>query len=145
MWDVCAWGFGCFQGHKDLEISGPSELAAEMDEGEFGVSHRFVRLCHSWWCLIHIRDIRRIIIFFLFLQPQLLQIHLSLANLTTAIHYTHKLMLISTNFNALNIHWHVSLQTLQNIYTSYQYSKNYTGFQSNKESITNSVFSQAKH
>ena len=27
-------------------------------------------------------------IFFLFLQPQLLQIHLSPANLTTAIHYT---------------------------------------------------------
>ena len=41
------------------------------------------------------------VIFFLFLQPQLLQIHLSPANLTTAIHFTlasHKQ--ISTNFNA---------------------------------------------
>ena len=49
------------------------------------------------------------IIFFLFWQPQLLQIHLSPANLTTTIHYTlasHKL--ISINFNAFKIHWHVS-------------------------------------
>ena len=41
------------------------------------------------------------VIFFLFLQPQLLQIHLSPANLTIAIHFTlasHKQ--ISTNFNA---------------------------------------------
>ena len=43
------------------------------------------------------------------------------------------------------IHWHASLQTLQNINTSHQHSKNYTGFQSNKESITNSVFSRTKH
>ena len=41
---------------------------------------------------------------------------------------------ISTNFNAFKTHWHVSLQTLQNINTSHQYSTNYTksGFQSNK-------------
>ena len=64
------------------------------------------------------------VIFFLFLQPQLLQIHLSPANLTTAIHFTlasHKQ--ISTNFNAFKIHWYVSLQTLQNINTSHQHSK----------------------
>ena len=82
------------------------------------------------------------VIFFLFLQPQLL----SPANLNTANHYTlasHKL--ISTNFNAFKIHWHESLQTLQNINTSHQYLKNYTGFLSNKESITNSVFSHTKH
>ena len=86
------------------------------------------------------------VIFFLFLQPQLLQIHLSPANLTTVIHYTlasHKQ--ISTNFNAFKTHWHASSQTLQNTNTSHQYSKNYTGFQSNKESITNSVFSHTKH
>ena len=69
------------------------------------------------------------VIFFLSLQPQLLQIHLSPANLTIAIHFTlasHKQ--ISTNFNAFKIHWHVSLQILQNINTSHQHSKNYTGF-----------------
>ena len=52
---------------------------------------------------------------------------------------------ISTNFNAFKIHWHVSLQTLQNINTSHQHSKNYIGFLSNKESITKSVFSHTKH
>ena len=52
---------------------------------------------------------------------------------------------ISTNFNAFKTHWHASSQTLQNTNTSHQYSKNYTGFQSNKESITNSVFSHTKH
>ena len=86
------------------------------------------------------------VIFFLFLQPQLLQIHLSPANSTTAIHFTlasHKQ--ISTNFNAFKIHWHVSLQTLQNINTSHQHSKNYIGFLSNKELITKSVFSHTKH
>ena len=36
-------------------------------------------------------------------------------------------------------------QTPQNTNTSHQYSKNYTGFQSNKELITNSVFSHTKH
>ena len=79
------------------------------------------------------------VIFFLFLQLQLLQIHLSPANLTTVIHYTlasHKQ--ISTNFNAFKTHWHASSQTPQNTNTSHQYSKNYTGFQSNKELITNS-------
>ena len=64
------------------------------------------------------------VIFFLFLQPLLLQIHLFPANLTIAIHFTlasHKQ--ISTNFNAFKIHWHVSLQILQNINTSHQHSK----------------------
>ena len=68
------------------------------------------------------------VIFFLFLQPLLLQIHLFPANLTIAIHFTlasHKQ--ISTNFKAFKIHWHVSLQILQNINTSHQHSKNYTG------------------
>ena len=58
------------------------------------------------------------VIFFLFLQPLLLQIHLCPANLTIAIHFTlasHKQ--ISTNFNGFKIHWHVSLQILQNINT----------------------------
>ena len=50
----------------------------------------------------------------------------------------------TTNFNAFKIHWHVSLQTLQNINTSHQHSKNYTGFLSKKESITKSVFSHTK-
>ena len=88
----------------------------------------------------------KFVIFFIFLQPQLLQIHLSPANLTTAIHFTlasHKQ--ISTNFTAFKIHWHVSLQILQNINTSHQHSKNYIGFLSNKESITKSVFSHTKH
>ena len=82
------------------------------------------------------------VIFFLSLLPQLLQIQLSPANLTIAIHCilaSHKH--ISTNFNAFKIHWHVSLQTLQNINTSHQHSKTYTGFLSNKELITKSVFS----
>ena len=60
----------------------------------------------------------------LYVQPQLLQIHLFPANLTIAIHFTlasHKQ--ISTNFNAFKIHWHVSLQILQNINTSHQHSK----------------------
>ena len=52
---------------------------------------------------------------------------------------------ISTNFNAFKTHWHASSQTPQNTNTSHQYSKNYTGFQSNKELITNSVFSHTKH
>ena len=68
------------------------------------------------------------VIFFLFLQPQLLQIHLSPANLTTAIHLTTAILWhlnykqILLNFNAFKIHWHVSLQTLQNIthYTNTQ-------------------------
>ena len=86
------------------------------------------------------------VIFFLFLQPLLLQIHLFPANLTIAIHFTlasHKQ--ISTNFNAFKIHWHVSLQILQNINPSHQHSKNYTGFLSNKESTTKPVLSHTKH
>ena len=62
------------------------------------------------------------VIFFLFLSPQLLQIPLSPANLTIAIHFTlasHNL--ISTNFNAFKTHWHAPLQTLQNINTSHQH------------------------
>ena len=51
----------------------------------------------------------------------------------------------STSTSSTSTHWHASLQTLQNIKTSHQHSKNYTGFQSNKESITNSVFSHTKH
>ena len=100
-------------------------------------------------CHFHIRDIRRIhhlLPLSTATGPQLLQIHLSPANLTTAFHFTlasHKQ--ISTNFNAFKIHWHVSLQTLQNINTSHQHSKNYIGFLSNKESITKSVFSHTKH
>ena len=38
----------------------------------------------------------------------------------------------------------MSLQTLQNINTSHQHSKNCTGFLSNKEFITKSVFSHTK-
>ena len=66
----------------------------------------------SKFCHFHIRDIRRIR--HLLFLPQLLQIHLSPANLTSAIHFTlasHKQ--ISTNFNAFKINWHVSLQILQ--------------------------------
>ena len=81
------------------------------------------------------------VILFLSLQPQLLQIHLSPANWTIAIHFTlasHKQN--STNFNAFKIHWHVSLQILQNINTSHQHSKNYTGFLTNKELITHIAY-----
>ena len=49
------------------------------------------------------------VIFFLFLQPQPLQIYWSPANLTTAIHFTlasHNQ--ISTNFNACKTHLHAS-------------------------------------
>ena len=75
-----------------------------------------------------------------------MQIHFSPANLTTAIHYTlasHNQ--ISTNFNAFEILWHVTLQKLRNINTSHQYSKATLAFLSNKESITHSVFSHTKH
>ena len=87
----------------------------------------------------------KFVIFFLSLQPQLLQIHLSPANMTIAIHFTlASYKQISTNFNAFKIHWHVSLHIIQNINTSHQHSKNYTGFLSNKELITKSVFSHNK-
>ena len=85
------------------------------------------------------------VIFSLSLQPQLLQIHLSPANLTVAIHF-----ISQTNLNKLqhirnSLYWHVSLQILQNINTSHQHSKNYTGFLSNNELITKYVFSHTKH
>ena len=48
-------------------------------------------------------------------------------------------------FKAFKTHWHVSLQTLQNINISHQHSKNVTGFQANKESIKNSFCSHTKH
>ena len=65
--------------------------------------------------VIFVSDISvKFVIFFLFLQPQLLQIHLSPANLTTAIHFTLAFYKqISTNFHAFKIHWNVSLQTLK--------------------------------
>ena len=47
-------------------------------------------------------------------------------------------------YTAMKYH-HASSQTPPNTNTSHQYSKNYTGFQSNKELITNSVFSHTKH
>ena len=86
------------------------------------------------------------VIFFLFLQPQHWQIHLSPANLTTAIHFTmasHKQ--ISTNFNAFKLigtrhHKHFKISTHHT-----NTKKNYTGFLSNKELSTNSVFSHTKH
>ena len=118
-------------------------------------AHKLLAILSSYWTLTCLSLIKstlyphfvifisetsvEFVIFFLFLQPQLSQIHLSPANLTTEIHYalaSHKQ--ISTNFNAFKRHWHVSLQTLQNISTSHQHSKNYTGFLSNKESITKS-------
>ena len=72
----------------------------------------------------HIRDIRRICQLLPLSASTALakRIHLSPANSTTAIHFTlasHKQ--ISTNFNALKTHWHVSSQTLQNINTSHQH------------------------
>ena len=86
------------------------------------------------------------VIFFLFLQPQPLQIHLSPANLTTAIHFTlasHNL--ISINFNVFKTHWHASLQTLQISTHHTNTQKTTLASKSNKESITNSVFSHTKH
>ena len=97
-------------------------------------------------CHFHIRDIRRIRHLLPLATVTALAYSLSPANLTTAIQYnlaSHKQ--ISTNFNAFKIHWHVSLQTLRNTNTSHQNWKNYNGFQSNIESITNSVFSHTKH
>ena len=76
-------------------------------------------------CHFHIRDIRRIR-------------HLLPLSAATALANS----LVS---NAFKTHWHASSQTPQNTNTSHQYSKNYTGFQSNKELITNSVFSHTKH
>ena len=65
---------------------------------------------HVMSCL---RESVEFVIFFLFLQLQLLQIHLSPANLTTAIQFTlasHKQ--ISTNFNAFKTHYkHFKIST----------------------------------
>ena len=80
------------------------------------------------------------------LSNLLKQIHLSPANLTTVIHYTlasqSQLSQTSTHSKLFGTRHH---KTPQNTNTSHQYSKNYTGFQSNKELITNSVFSHTKH
>ena len=65
-----------------------------------------------------------------------------LLQFTLLWHLTNKSQQTSTHFK---IHWHVSLQILQNINTSHQHSKNYTGFLSNKESTTKPVFSHTKH
>ena len=48
--------------------------------------------------------------------------------------------LTGTKYKAYKILWLVSLLIHQNLNTSHQYSKNYTGFQSNNASITNCVF-----
>ena len=68
---------------------------------------RFAWICHNSIGAIPL-CVKHVILFLvLFLQPQLLQIHLSPANLTTAIHFTlasHKQ--ISTNFNTFKIHCH---------------------------------------
>ena len=63
-----------------------------------------------------------------------------------AIHFTlasHNL--ISTNFNAFKTHWHAFITNTSKYQHITPTLKNYTGFQSNKESITNSVFSHTKH
>ena len=97
-------------------------------------------------CHFHIRDIRRIC----HLLPLSTATALANSLVSSKLDYCNFFTLashkqISTNFNAFKIHWHVSLQILQNINTSHQHSKNYTGFLSNKESITKSVFSHTKH
>ena len=45
-------GFRVLGARGGQEVSGPSGVVAEMDGREFEVSHRFVQLCHSGWCLI---------------------------------------------------------------------------------------------
>ena len=72
-------------------------------------------------CNFHIWESVEFVMFFLFLQSQLLQIHLYLAYFTTVIHYTlvyHKQR--STKFNAFKTHWNVSIQTLQNVNINFQ-------------------------
>ena len=85
------------------------------------------------------------VIFFLFLQPQHLQIHLSPANLTTAIHFT---LASQANLNKLQLIQNSLARVITNT-SKYQHItptlKNYTGFQSNKELSTNSVFSHTRH
>ena len=84
-------------------------------------------------------------VIFFYLQPQLLRIHLSPANLTIAIHFT----LASNKSQPTSmLSKFISMchyKYFKNINTSHQHSKNYTGFLSNKESITKSVFSHTKH
>ena len=79
------------------------------------------------------------VIFFLFLQPQLLLIHLSPANSTTAIHFTlasHKQ--ISTNFETMPPHTHIpnkippwiqAVQTIENLMNLDQICPNKSCFQ----------------
>ena len=86
------------------------------------------------------------VIFFLFLQPQHLQIHLSLANLTTAIHFTPD-GISQTNLNKLQ-HIQNSLARAITNTSKYQHitptlEKLY--WLPIKESSTNSVFSHTKH
>ena len=97
-------------------------------------------------CHFHIRGIRRI--------RQLLPLSTAtaLANsfFSSKLDYCNALYsgISQTNLNKLGRiqnHWHVSLQILQNINTSHQHSKNFTGFLSNKESTTKPVFSHTKH
>ena len=85
------------------------------------LTNQSLKLYHYGFVFFFLLPQLKFNILFLFLQPQLLQIHLSPANLTTIIHYTlafHKQ--ISTNFNAFKTHWHESLQTLQNFNISHQ-------------------------
>ena len=86
----------------------------------------------------------KFVIFSSFYSHNSLPIHLSPANLTTAIHNI-SYKQISTNFNTLKIHWHVSLQTLQNINTSH-YNTQISTLVSNqtKNRLPNSVFSHTK-
>ena len=95
-------------------------------------------------CHFHIRDIRRI--------RHLL--HLSTATCSCKFSCLQQTWLLQ-----FTILWHLTSKSQQtstdlilistchykHFKTSQQYSKNYTGFQSNKESITNSVFSHTKH
>ena len=94
-------------------------------------------------CHFHIRDIRRI----RHLLPLSTATALANSLVSSKLDYCNSLYsgISQTNLNAFKIHWHVSLPILRNINTSHQHSKNYTGFLSNKESITKSVFSHTKH
>ena len=64
----------------------------------------------------------KFIIFFLFLQPQFLQMHLSLANLTIATDFTlASNEQISTNVSVFKIHLHVRANTLNTNTSKYQH------------------------
>ena len=96
--------------------------------------------------IFHIRDIRRI----RHLLPLSAATALANSLVSSKLDYCNSLYsgISQVNLNKLQriqTHWHASSQTPQNTNTSHQYSKNYTGFQSNKELITNSVFSHTKH